>query len=85
MFNAPAFQAENADPDLFSLELAGLAATAIPLQLTCGGDTWPAFREITEILAKRLRRPPAKASTEPGTVPRSPTDQLAPSIEDFHR
>jgi len=59
-FNAPVFGDEQADPDWSCLELAELAATGTPLQLTYGSITRPCFREIVEVLARRLpQRPPA--------------------------
>ncbi len=84
VFNAPAFHDEQTDPDWSSLELAELAATATPLQLTCGGETRPAFREVTEILAKRL--PGARQQSIEGTghVPQiTHPYQLAETIEEF--
>ena len=84
VFNAPAFQGEATAPDGFSLELAELAATATPVQLTCGGDTSPAFREITEILAQRLAGARQHSIDGAGHVPQiTHPHQLAESIEDF--
>jgi pimeloyl-ACP methyl ester carboxylesterase len=82
-FNAPAFQAEQANPDWSSLEVAELAATATPVQLTCGGDTRPAFREIT-ILARRLPGARQHSIDGAGHVPQlTHPRQLAELIEDF--
>jgi pimeloyl-ACP methyl ester carboxylesterase len=84
VFNAPAFQGEATAPDCFSLELADLAATATPVQLTYGGDTRPAFREITEILARRLPGAGRQSIDGAGHVPQlTHPRQLAELIEDF--
>lgn len=84
VFNAPAFQGEATAPDCFSLELADLAATATPVQLTCGGDTRPAFREVVEILARRIPGARQQSIGGAGHVPQiTHPAQLAESIEDF--
>ena len=43
-----------ADPDWCCLEVAELAATGTPLELTYGTNTRPCFREIAHVLARRL-------------------------------
>ena len=84
VFNAPVFGDEQADPDWSSLELAELAATGTPLQLTYGTITRPCFREIVEVLARRLPSARLQPIDEAGHVPHlTHPHQLAELIQDF--
>jgi pimeloyl-ACP methyl ester carboxylesterase len=84
VFNAPVFGDEQADPDWSCLELAERAATGTPLQLTYGSITSPCFREITEVLARRLPSARLRPIDGAGHVPQvTHPYQLAEVIEDF--
>lgn len=63
--NAPTYLEEGEDPDTATVDLNALAASAVPLRVTYGSSSLPAFRDIVVRIAQAV--PQAAIAELPGT------------------
>jgi pimeloyl-ACP methyl ester carboxylesterase len=82
--NAPTFLDEQRDPNWSSLDVDALAASPVPIQLTHGGTSRPAFRAVIEALGDRLGAAAVVELPAAGHVPHAThPDQLADLLGAF--
>jgi pimeloyl-ACP methyl ester carboxylesterase len=83
--NAPTFLDEQLDPGWPVIDVTALASSPVPIQLTHGQTSRPAFRAVIDALAARLTEATVVELAGAGHVPQAThPDQLADALIAYH-